>query len=128
MLSRIFISLVAFLLVVQCNAANYYFAANGSDSYTTIQAQSKSTPWQTINKLNTFFPSLKAGDSVLFRCGDTFTGTIVMTASGAAGNPIVLASYGTGAKPTISGLVPVTGWTSLGEIFIRVVVPVLAPT
>jgi len=114
MLSRIFISLVAFLLVVQCNAANYYFAANGSDSYTTIQAQSKSTPWQTINKLNTFFPSLKAGDSVLFRCGDTFTGTIVMTASGAAGNPIVLASYGTGAKPTISGLVPVTGWTSLG--------------
>jgi len=112
--SKFLLSIVAILLVIQCRAANYYFAANGNDANTTAQAQVKTTPWATITKLNSFFASLKPGDSVLFRRGDTFTGTITVAVSGTAALPIVIAAYGTGANPIISGMVPVTGWTSVG--------------
>ena len=118
MLTKFLLSIAVFFLVIQCRAANYYFAANGNDANTTVQAQSKTTPWQTLSKLNTFFASLKPGDSVLFRRGDTFFGTITVNASGTAALPIVLGAYGTGASPIISGLVSVTGWTLVsGNIY-----------
>lgn len=118
MLTKFLLSIAAFFLVIQCRAANYYFAANGNDANTTAQAQNKTTPWQTITKLNSFFSSLKPGDSVLFRRGDTFTGTINVNASGTAALSIIISAYGTGAQPIISGLVPVTGWTLVsGNIY-----------
>ncbi|MBS1531716.1 MAG: right-handed parallel beta-helix repeat-containing protein [Bacteroidetes bacterium] len=101
--------------MVKCDAANYYFSSStGKDTYTSTQAQSKATPWASITQLNTYFTNIKPGDSILFKCGDTFTGTISITKSGTAALPIILASYGTGPKPIISGFAPVTGWTSLG--------------
>jgi parallel beta-helix repeat protein len=118
MLTKFLLLITAFFLVIQCRAANYYFAANGSDANTAAQAQNKTTPWQTITKLNSFFSSLKPGDSVLFRRGDTFTGTITVSVSGTAALPIIISAYGAGAQPIISGLVPVTGWTLVsGNIY-----------
>lgn len=107
-------SVTALLLVIQSHAANYYFAASGNDSYTIAQAQKSATPWKTLTKLNSFFNSIKPGDSILFKRGDTFTGTININRSGAPGKPIVISAYGAGARPIITALVPVTNWVNLG--------------
>jgi parallel beta-helix repeat protein len=115
MVPKLFISIAAFFLVVRCEAANYYFSSTGgNDAYTTTQAQNKATPWASIAKLNSYFINIKPGDSILFKRGDTFYGTISITKPGTAALPIIFAAYGTGAQPIISGFVPVTGWISLG--------------
>jgi len=101
---------------ISANAANYYFSASeGNDSRTSIQAQNPSTPWQSINQLNSFFPSLHPGDQVLFKSGDTFYGSIVTAQSGTPSAPITISSYGSGAKPVITGFTTVANWTYLGN-------------
>ncbi|MFI5162847.1 MAG: right-handed parallel beta-helix repeat-containing protein [Sphingobacteriales bacterium] len=114
MFRKFVVTIAALFLVIQCHAANYYFAASGNDANTTAQAQSKATPWQTITKLNSFFNSIKPGDSILFKCGDTFVGTITPTKPGSAAKPVIFASYGAGARPIITGLVPSTTWVNMG--------------
>ena len=97
------------------NATNYYFSSiSGDDSRTALQAQSSATPWKSLSKLNSFFSSLNAGDSILFKRGETFYGSIVVNKSGTLTSPIKLGAYGSGAKPIISGFTPVAVWTSLG--------------
>ena len=61
-----------------------------------------------LTKLNSFFYSLAAGESVLFKRGETFSGAITVNQSGSAGNPIVISAYGTGANPVISGFTQVS--------------------
>src|SRR5690554_5713730 len=97
-------------------AARYYFStSSGDDSRTAAQAQNSSTPWKSINKLNSIFSSLKPGDEILFKRGDVFYGTIHITKSGAQGNPIVFGAYGDGPKPIITSLVNLTNWTHIGN-------------
>ncbi|HWD90598.1 MAG TPA: choice-of-anchor Q domain-containing protein [Mucilaginibacter sp.] len=116
---------VAILTVVFClavnvsQATNYYFSSSsGNDSYTATQAQSQSTPWKTIVKINAVMTSLKPGDSILFKKGDTFlipeginTGGLLVKVSGTSTQPIVFSSYGTGALPIIT-LPPLTTWAA----------------
>ena len=107
--------LAAALITVPTKGANYYFSTSiGDDSRTVTDAQNPITPWKTLNKLNSFFSSLKPGDSVLFKRGDIFYGSIAITKSGTSSLPIVLSSYGTGNRPVITALVTVSGWTYLG--------------
>ena len=54
---------------------------------------------------------LSAGDSILFRRGDVFTGQIILTRSGSPSSRIVFSAYGTGDLPVIRGSLPVSGWT-----------------
>jgi len=49
--------------------AIYYIATIGNDT----SDGSITAPWKTIAKVNSF--AFQAGDSVLFRCGDVWTGT-----------------------------------------------------
>lgn len=69
----------------------------------------------TISALNSF--SLQAGDSVLFQKGQTYRGQVNITQSGTAGSPIVISSYGSGAKPIISGAEVLTGWKARGSYY-----------
>src|SRR5450759_47406 len=93
------------------NATNYYFSVTGNDANT---GTSTSTPWQTLAEFNSVFSSRSPGDSLLFKRGDTFYGSLVISRSGSAGLPMIIGAYGTGAKPIITGLVTLTGWTSSG--------------
>lgn len=97
-------------------AKTYYFSSTGNDTYTNTQAQTPATPWKTIGKLNSIFNSLVAGDSILFKRGDLFYGTINVTSSGAFKKHIVLSAYGTGVNPVVSGFTALatTSWTSVG--------------
>src|SRR6185436_18609891 len=92
-------------------AKNYYISTAGSN---TNSGLTPAAAWQTIAKLNSSFSSIAAGDSILFKSGETFYGSIVVRKSGTTAKPIVIGSYGTGAKPIITGLSTITGWVNLG--------------
>jgi len=114
-LATLSIILMVLSLSNTLNARNFYFSTSiGDDSRTVAQAQNPLTPWKTLNKLNSFFPSLLAGDSVLFKRGEVFDGKIIVTKSGTATAPIVLSAFGTGSKPVINGFTTLSGWTNLG--------------
>ena len=117
------------LLSVYSHAATYYFSSStGDDSRTSAQAQNSSTPWKTLGKLNSFFSSLNPGDQVLFKCGDTLYGNITITRSGTSTARINLGSYGTGAKPVITGFYTVPSWTSIGSGLFEAAIPAALPT
>ena len=108
-------SLLLLLSIVQCMAANYYFStARGDDARSSLQAQNPQTPWKTTAKLNTFFAEIQPGDSILFKRGEVFFGTIQITKSGYIESPIVLGAYGVGERPVISGFTNILTWKSIG--------------
>src|SRR5665647_1171313 len=76
--------LLFIIFSVAVNATNYYLSNSGNDNNTGTDP---SAPWKTLDKLNSF-KNLKPGDNVLFKRGDTFYGSIRVSNSGAAGNPI----------------------------------------
>ena len=102
------------------SAKNYYVAANGNNANA---GTSSSAPWQTISKVNSFFTSIVAGDSILFRRGDTFYGAIVVGKSGSSGKPIVISAYGTGNKPIITGFVTPSSWTNVSTGVYQAYIP-----
>ncbi len=94
-------------------ATDYYVSSAGDDIKNN--GLSSSTPWKTIAKVNSVFAGLKAGDRVLFRCGDVFYGTVNISRSGISGFPITIGSYGTGGKPVITGFKTPVSWTNTGD-------------
>ena len=92
-------------------AKNYYISAKGLD---TNNGLSPTSAWQTIAKLNTSFGIIAAGDSILFKCGETFYGSVIVGKSGTSALPIVFSSYGTGDKPLITGFSTLSNWTNVG--------------
>ncbi len=98
------------------NAKNFYLSAlNGNDKYTLTQAQNPSTPWKSISRLNEISSQLLPGDSVLFKRGEVFYGSITLLASGTQSLPIVISSYGSGEKAIVSGFTKLGSWTLLGN-------------
>jgi len=93
------IAIFIFLFSVQGSfAATYYFSSStGKDNCSAAQAESPLTPWKSINKLNTL-SNLAPGDSILFKKGDGWVGTLVPNCNG-----LIFGSYGTGAAPVING-------------------------
>lgn len=112
------VCLVAY--VMPASAKNYYVSAAGSNSNNGL---SSTAAWQTISKVNSSFASMSAGDSILFRRGDTFYGAIIVGKSGSSGKPIVISAYGTGAKPVISGFVNASSWSLVSAGIYQAYVP-----
>lgn len=110
-LAALLCAALSLLSVSPALAATYYVSAAGSDS---AAGTSEGTAWQSIDKLNMMAGTLHAGDSVLFRRGDTFYGSIAVSVSGVDGSPITYGAYGTGAQPIISGFSALTSWTDEG--------------
>ncbi|HSW97045.1 MAG TPA: hypothetical protein VLF89_04440 [Candidatus Saccharimonadales bacterium] len=77
----------------------YYVSSSGND---TNNGLSQTSPWQTINKVNSM--TFQPGDSILFEGGQTFYGKLYFTGnnSGTMVSPITIASYGT-TSATING-------------------------
>lgn len=93
------------LFIVLClsffsgNATNYYIdATNGNDSN---NGTTNPTAWQTLANVNTTV--FQPGDSILFKSGESWVGTIKPQGSGMEGSPIVISKYGTGSNPAIHG-------------------------
>lgn len=119
--------LFLFLLPTMVFGRKFYFSSSiGNDSYTSTQAQSQTTPWQTLQKLQklvvgttiTFFP----GDTICFKRGDVFAngytngycsmqwvndgGTYFTAPSGTLSAPIVITNYGSTVLPLPNWLYP----------------------
>ena len=90
----------------------YYVATNGTDAN---DGRSMASPFQSLAKVNTL--TLRAGDAVLLRRGDTFRGTLSIKQSGSAGSPIVVDAYGSGNKPIIAGSTILSGWSRNGNVW-----------
>ena len=110
---------VLFLLAAPLSnifAANYYVSQErGDDSRSMAEAQNPATPWKSIDKVNSVFNYLKPGDAILFNKGETFFGTLHISASGTSNAPIKIGAYGSGAKPVITSFETVSGWRAIGN-------------
>ena len=80
------------------NTTYYVSYSDGDDNNTGL---SESSPWKTLDKVSrqTFQP----GNSILFKSGDTWDGTVRFYGSGTKELPINVGRYGTGGKPVIHG-------------------------
>jgi hypothetical protein len=77
-----------------CAATYHVDATSGSDKATGL---SPDEAWRTLGHVNEF--RLKAGDTVLFRRGDAWSGQLEIASSGRTGAPITFGAYGSGARP-----------------------------
>ena len=103
--------IIAFLIIsITANATKYYVSITGNDSNSGL---TEVIPWKTINKVNSF-GGFNPGDSILFKRGDIFYGTLRVIQSGSTGNPITFGAYGFGDKPVITGFKSVSGFTNTG--------------
>src|SRR5688572_6636517 len=85
--------LIAFALISAPSwAATYYVSNSGSDSNNCAQAQSISTPKQTINNFLRSCP-LAAGDTLYIRGGTYAEYVSILNLRGSAGNLITISSY-----------------------------------
>jgi parallel beta-helix repeat protein len=94
-------------------SSTYYVSSSGNDA---SDGKTINTAWKTIDKVNASMGNIEAGETILFRKGDTFYGTLNITKSGTAGNPITFGAYSTGEDPKITGFTTITsGWTNEGS-------------
>jgi hypothetical protein len=89
---------ICFFFLSQAFGTTYYVSSSsGTDSNNGTSA---SSPWKTITKVNG--GSYNPGDSILFKAGDTWSGSpnfsaaLITPFAGSSGNPITYGSYGTG--------------------------------
>lgn len=83
----------------------YYIKNSGNDANTGL---SDAQAW-TFAKLASFTPV--NGDTILFNRGETFIGSLDLRKSSVSGSVITYGAYGSGAKPIITSLKTLTGWT-----------------
>ncbi|MEI6605513.1 MAG: discoidin domain-containing protein [Verrucomicrobiota bacterium] len=82
-------------------AKDYYVSQScGDDAATGLtKVPGKGAgPWKTLSKASSKYA---AGDHILLQCGDTWNEEFAPKGEGSPQNPIVIASYGQGAKPII---------------------------
>ena len=114
----LFASFFSALPARAANTTYYVSMTDGSDSNNGLTT---STSFKTIARVNSL--NLQPGDQVLFKCGDVWRGEMLLiTKSGAPGNPIVFGSYPTSDcanQPILSGTQSVSGWSVYsGSIYV----------
>jgi hypothetical protein len=90
----------------------YVDSNNGRDA---ADGATPATAWRSLEKVNA--AQLKPGDSVLFRRGGVWRGTL-KPASGDAAAPVTYGAFGEGAKPALFGSVAASSpanWANTGE-------------
>src|SRR3954469_9904978 len=92
-------------------AATFYVDATAGNDANA--GTSSAAPWKSLAKVNA--TTFHAGDQVLLKAGQVWSGQLWPKGSGAAGSPIVLSSYGSGARPRIDGASRVTSTVKLND-------------
>ena len=86
-------------LILNANATSYFISTSlGDDNNSGLSSQ---FPINSIDKLNTF--TFQAGDSILFKVGESWEGMFWLKGSGDSNNSIVVDIYGGVGKATING-------------------------
>ena len=95
------VSVVLCLGILPTQAKTYYVSqSTGDDAASGLAevAANGAGPWKSLAKASTNFV---AGDRILLKCGDTWNEELAPKGEGTPQNPIVIGSYGKGAKPII---------------------------
>jgi parallel beta-helix repeat protein len=108
----LFITVLLIVCVFSLNAfaGSYYVSSSsGEDWYDGLATAFDGVhgPWKTINKVNSH--TFIAGDSILFKRGDIWYESLIVTSSGGTDAQITYSSYGAGNAPVINGARLVTG-------------------
>jgi hypothetical protein len=96
-------------LISGFSGTTYYVDNCGVMGDDSNDGKSPSTPWLTVNKVNT--STLSPGDSVLFESTCTWREQLRPPSSGSVTCPITFAAYGRGVKPIITGSDVMTGFS-----------------
>ncbi|MDN3666959.1 hypothetical protein ACFFU1_08030 [Algibacter miyuki] len=96
MKNRFLLVLLSFACLGHAQTQYYVDNVGGNDSYT---GTSENNAFRSLKHINaqTFTP----GDTILFKRGGNWTGTLKPKGNGKAGNPIVISAYGAGQLPII---------------------------
>jgi len=79
-------------------ATTYYVDSQGGND--AANGSTSGAPWKTLGKVNSM---TFGGDTVLFKCGGVWSGTLEPKGSGTSGHPMVFNKYSTGNLPVING-------------------------
>ena len=92
--------LILTLFVSGSCLANSFFvdATKGDDQQNGL---TPATAWSSLSRVNSAV--FKPGDTIFFKRGQQWKGTLWPKGSGSKGNRIVIAAYGEGALPSIDG-------------------------
>ncbi|MES2821976.1 MAG: right-handed parallel beta-helix repeat-containing protein [Pseudomonadota bacterium] len=105
-LKILIISFTAFLAcTISSSQATTYYIDSSDLGKDINNGTSSSTPWKTLSKAGSV--SLKPGDSVLLRCGQSWQEQLTIHHSGSAIAPITIGRYGSNCvstPPTILGV------------------------
>lgn len=105
-------SLLLLALTFNVTNASIYYVSNSSGN-DKLDGQSEAGAWKTISKVNSV--KLRPGDSVMFRRGDVWRETLVVSSSGTQGDWIVYSAYGSGNSPKILGSEKAANWIDKGR-------------
>ena len=102
-------TLFTLMLYGHTDAANYYISAtDGNDSN---RGTSAAQAWKTLKKVDAMNGTFVAGDSILFKKGDVFYGSLTISGrKGTARQPLVYSTYGAGAMPVIRASQKLGDW------------------
>lgn len=95
---------VLWLGTLPAHARTYYVSqSTGDDAATGLAAApgQGGGPWKTLAKASMKYAP---GDRILLNCGDTWNEELAPKGEGTPQNPVVIGSYGKGAKPLIDRL------------------------
>jgi hypothetical protein len=89
------LGLVFVLATLQVSATNYYVDASSPGS----NQGTYNDPWKSIADIPWAINYYSPGDTIFFKRGQYYTGTLSLNSSGSNGAPIVLMPYGSGNAP-----------------------------
>ncbi|MGW0935697.1 RICIN domain-containing protein [Streptomyces sp. NPDC002666] len=119
LLSALSLPLASLLTAAPTTAAQAAAPAASQSFYVDCGAAAagdgtQAAPWNALAPVNSH--TFQPGDSILLKRGSTCTGqTLFPKGSGAAGAPVVVDAYGTGAKPALAGAGQVTDVVRLAD-------------
>ena len=103
----IVVAAIVFFQSSNSAATTYYLDADGGSDLNG--GTSPSLAWASLDRAS--IGSYQPGDQILLQAGDTFNGKLYLEGvSGAQGNPVVVAAFGTGSKPVIDWPISTTRW------------------
>ena len=104
---RFFAICFLLLLGIQVRCAKYYISNSGNDNSNGL---SKENAWNSIKKFNDNVVHFKSGDSVLFKRGDVFSGSLLLFYRKFKKDGLYIGAYGKGYPPLISGYSVLNNW------------------
>lgn len=89
------LALLIMFVALPALATNYYVDPSSSGS----NAGTYNDPWKSMADVPQWIGCFQPGDTVFFKRGQQFTGTLYINSSGSASAPIVFMPYGSGDAP-----------------------------